>query len=58
VIEEVRSNGGDIRIAELNETVLNIFEMLGLHHLYRIFPSEQEAILSFREGAATGVRTA
>jgi anti-sigma B factor antagonist len=58
VIEEVRSNGGDIRIAELNETVRNIFEMLGFNHLYRIFPSEQEAILSFREGAATGARTA
>jgi len=58
VIEEVRSNGGDIRIAELNETVRNIFEMLGFNHLYRIFPSEHEAILSFRESASTGARTA
>jgi anti-sigma B factor antagonist len=58
VIEQVRSNGGDIRIAELNETVLNIFEMLGLHHLYRIFPSEQEAILSFRDSSGTGSRPA
>jgi anti-sigma B factor antagonist len=58
VIEEVRSNGGDIRIAELNDTVRNIFEMLGLDHLYRIFPSEQEAILSFRESAAAGIRDA
>lgn len=57
VIEEVRSNGGDIRIAELNDTVFNIFEMLGFNHLYRIFPSEQEAILSFREGAGSGSRT-
>ena len=54
VIEEVRSMGGDIRIAELNDTVRNIFEMLGLNHLYRIFPSEQEAILSFRESAGAG----
>jgi anti-anti-sigma regulatory factor len=52
----VRSNGGDIRIAELNETVRNIFEMLGFNHLYRIFPSEQEAILSFRDSAGTGSR--
>ena len=58
VIEEVRSHGGDIRIAELNETVRNIFEMLGFNHLYRIFPSEQEAILSFRESASAGTRTA
>ncbi|HEY8232017.1 MAG TPA: STAS domain-containing protein [Vicinamibacteria bacterium] len=54
VIEEVRGNGGDIRIAELNETVLNIFEMLGFNHLYRIFQSEQEAVLSFRDGAGGG----
>lgn len=54
VIEEVRSNGGDIRIAELNQTVRDIFEMLGLNHLYRIFASEHEAVRSFREGAAPG----
>lgn len=58
VIEEVRSNGGDIRIAELNDTVSNIFEMLGFNYLYRIFPSEREAVLSFREGAGTGGRGA
>lgn len=53
-IEEVRANGGDIRIADLNETVRNIFEILGFNHLYRIFPSEVEAVLSFREGGETG----
>lgn len=54
VVEELRTNGGDIRLAELNETVRNIFDILGFNHLYRIFPSEVEAILSFREGAGTG----
>jgi anti-sigma B factor antagonist len=54
VIEEIRTNGGDIRLADLNETVRNIFEILGFNHLYRIFPSEVEAILSFREGGGTG----
>lgn len=54
VIEEIRHNGGDIRLAELNETVRNIFEILGFHHLYRIFPSEAEAILSFREEGRSG----
>jgi anti-sigma B factor antagonist len=53
-IEEVRGNGGDIRLSELNETVLNIFEILGFNHLYRVFPSEMEAILSFRQGEAPG----
>ena len=27
-IEEIRDNGGDLRLTELNETVLNIFEIL------------------------------
>ena len=54
VVEEIRTNGGDIRLAELNETVQNIFDILGFNHLYRIFPSEMEAILSFREGGETG----
>ncbi len=54
VIEEVRSGGGDIRLAELNETVRNIFDILGFNYLYRIFPSEVEAVLSFREGGEPG----
>ncbi|HEX9186485.1 MAG TPA: STAS domain-containing protein [Vicinamibacteria bacterium] len=54
VIEEVRTNGGDIRLAELNETVRNIFDILGFNHLYRIFPSEVEAVLSFREPGGPG----
>jgi len=54
VIEEVRHHGGDIRLADLNETVHNIFEILGFNHLYRVFPSEGEAILSFREGGTAG----
>lgn len=54
VIEEIRTAGGDIRIADLNETVRNIFEILGFNHLYRIFPSEVDAILSFRGGGETG----
>jgi anti-sigma B factor antagonist len=48
-IEEVRESGGDIRLTELNETVGNIFEILGFNHLYKIYPSEMEAILSFAE---------
>ncbi len=54
VIEEVRHHGGDIRMTDLNETVRNIFEILGFNHLYRIFPSEVEAILSFREEGEGG----
>ena len=51
-IEEIRGNGGDLRLTELNETVQNIFEILGFHHLYRIYGTEPEAVRSFVE--ATG----
>jgi anti-sigma B factor antagonist len=54
VIDEIRRQGGDLRLASLNETVLNIFEILGFHHLYRIFPSESEAVRSFRDDGRTG----
>ncbi len=54
VIEEIRGNGGDLRLTELNETVLNIFQILGFHHLYRIFPSELEALSSFRAAGSAG----
>ena len=49
-IEEIRGNGGDLRLTDLNETVQNIFEILGFNHLFRIFPSERDALMSFREG--------
>ena len=54
VIDELRRHGGDLRLASLNETVLNIFEILGFHHLYRIFPSELEAVRSFHEDGPAG----
>jgi anti-sigma B factor antagonist len=54
VIDEVRTNGGDIRIADLNETVRNIFEILGFDHLYEIYVSETEAVLSFGQPGEPG----
>ena len=52
-IEEIRHHGGDLRLANLSDTVSNIFEILGFHHLYRIFASEMEAIRSFRPAGAS-----
>ncbi len=51
-IEEIRRNGGDLRLTDLNEAVLNIFEILGFTRLYRIYPTEVEAIVSFRGGGS------
>ncbi len=53
-IEEIRDNGGDLRLTDLNETVMNIFEILGFTHLYKIFASEMDAIASFREPGGPG----
>jgi len=53
-IEEIRGSGGDLRLSSLNDTVRNIFEILGFNHLYRIYPSEMEAILSFGQDGGTG----
>ena len=50
-IEEIRASGGDLRLADMNESVGNIFEILGFHRVYRIFPSEADAIHSFRESS-------
>jgi anti-sigma B factor antagonist len=49
-IEEIRGSGGDLRLAGLNDTVRNIFEILGFNHLYRTYASEEEAVRSFGEG--------
>lgn len=48
-IEEIRENGGDLRICELSDSVAAIFEMVGLPHLFRIFKTEEEAIASFSQ---------
>ena len=53
-IEEIRGAGGDLRLAGLNDTVRNIFEILGFNHLYRIYPSEMDAILSFARDGGNG----
>ena len=53
LIEDVRGKGGDIRLAELNDTVRNIFEVLGFNHLCQVLDSEQEGIRSYQAGGAS-----
>jgi len=52
MIEDVRSRGGDIRLAELNDTVRNIFEVLGFNHLCQILSSERDGLASYEAGTA------
>ena len=46
-IEEMREAGGDIKIAELQANVFNIFDLLGFPLLFDIVKAEEEAIRKF-----------
>ena len=48
-IDTIRENNGDIRICNINETVHNIFDVLGFTQLYSIFDTEDKAVVSFGE---------
>lgn len=49
LLEDVRSRGGDIRLSDLNDTVQNIFEVLGFNHLCQVFDSENHAVASYEK---------
>ena len=46
-IEEIREHGGDIKIAALNPSVYNVFDLLGFPLLFNIVDTEEEAIALF-----------
>ena len=46
-IEELRDNGGDIKIAALQPKVFNVFDLLGFPMLFDIVDTEKEAIEKF-----------
>ena len=46
-IDQIRESNGDIRLCSLNETVFNIFDVLGFTQLYSIFENEDIAVKSF-----------
>lgn len=48
-IEKIRENGGDIKLAGMNDKVFNIFDLLGFPLLYEIFKTEEEAVKKFNE---------
>lgn len=53
-IGELRRNGGDLRLSDANDAVQHILDVLGLSRLYPVFPSEHEAVTSFRGESAPG----
>jgi anti-anti-sigma factor len=48
LIETVRDNGGDILLCHLQKNVHEIFDTLGFTQLYRVFPTEAEALQSLK----------
>jgi anti-sigma B factor antagonist len=48
-IEDVRTKGGDIKLAELSDKVFRVFDLLGFPVLYEIFPNEEEAIQKYNQ---------
>lgn len=46
-IEDVRTEGGDIKLTNMNKKVFNVFDLLGFPALYDILDDESEAIDKF-----------
>lgn len=46
-IEEVRNNGGDIKLCNLSERVYKVFDLLGFPALFEIYNQESEALGKF-----------
>ncbi len=46
-IEDVREQGGDIKIAALQPKVYNVFDLLGFPMIFDIVPTEDEAVQKF-----------
>jgi len=47
-IEDIRKKKGDIKLAEPNDKVYRVFDLLGFPVLYEIFQKEEEAIQKYQ----------
>lgn len=46
-LREVRENGGDIKLVNLNPHITTIFEMVGLDEIFEIYSNEESALNKF-----------
>lgn len=46
-IEDVRDQGGDIKLCNLTEKIFKVFDLLGFPTLFDIFSSEEECLQKF-----------
>ena len=51
-IEEVRQHGGDIKVAALQASVYNVFDLLGFPLLFEIFDSQDQAVERFAQNSS------
>ncbi len=49
-IEDVRAEGGDIKMSDMSPKVFNIFDLLGFPMLYEIVQQEEDAAAKFGTG--------
>lgn len=47
LIEEVRSTGGDIKLANVPEKIYHVLDLLGFPVVFQIYPTAAEAAASF-----------
>ena len=50
-IEQVRSNGGDIKMSNMTPKIFRVFDLLGFPTIYDIFADESEAVSKFGNDA-------
>ncbi|RMD97748.1 MAG: anti-sigma factor antagonist [Calditrichaeota bacterium] len=50
-IEDVRRNGGDIKLTNMSSKIYRVFDLLGFPALYEIFENESEAKEKFNSKA-------
>lgn len=48
-IEDVRADGGDIKLTNMSDKVYNVFDLLGFPALYDILKDESDAIDNFNK---------
>lgn len=50
-IEQVRANGGDIKMSNMTPKIFRVFDLLGFPTIYDIFADESEAVSKFGSDA-------
>ena len=48
-IEEIRNNGGDIKLSNMSQKVFKVFDLLGFPALFEIFDDEEQAKEKYSE---------